>query len=320
MVHARSFSFTDEATSVALPSPIRVPSASGGRLSAPDPSVHLFQLRRLQSQWYQAMFQGDSNDQLPHSTRFKWEMCQRMREWSEALPSGLSGDLREMLDLELRYSYVYCIAPSARTPNITAYDRILIFEHAIAYIGRLYDIAHSDTSKTFYTYHDALRVYFMGSQFFAVLRDAADVLLTGSNVAIPLSLPDEPPAPPLPEGFGRPVGGDSLDRSLDTLEKVSLTLKKYGERWEYGLQLMGSFEMMSARVMSDLKARRELRDAKASAPSQAEQSQGRHQLPISQPIPNYTQRTPLPQHMLSQQGLQEMRWAEGYDSGMSNLR
>ncbi|KAK0641669.1 fungal-specific transcription factor domain-containing protein [Cercophora newfieldiana] len=316
MVHARAFSFIDDAISVALPAPLRAPPSPGGRAQAPDASVHLFKLRRLQSVWYQTLFQCDSSDQLPDATSFTWKMCHDMRQWSEALPNGLAVDLREMLDLELRYSYVYCIAPSSRAPHMTAYGRKLIFEHAIAYMDRIHAISSSDTSKTFYTYHDALRVYFMGSQFVAVLRDAADVLISGSSVPVPLSLPGQVPAPPLPERFDRSSNGDDLDRSLETLEKVSLTLQKYGQRWEYALQLKGSFEIMSAEVLDGLKARRESRE---SVPSQAEQSQTQHQLPSSQGIPSFTQHAPLPQN-LSQQPLQDMRWAESYNGGLPDLR
>ncbi|KAK0620414.1 fungal-specific transcription factor domain-containing protein [Immersiella caudata] len=319
MVHARPFSFIDDAISVALPAPIRV-TPSGSRSQVPDPSVQLFRLRRLQSKWYQTLFQCDSNDQLPDAACFIWNMCHDMREWSEALPKGLPVDIQEMLDLELRYSYVYCIAPSSRTPHMTAYGRKLIFEHAIAYIDRIHAISNGDTSNTLYTYHDALRVYFMGSQFVAVLRDAADVLISGSSVSVPLTLPGQAPAPPLPERFGRASNGDDLDRSLETLEKVSLTLNKYGQRWEYALQLKGSFEVISAEVLDGLKAREDLRDSRKSAPSQAEQGQGQHQLPVAQTIPNFTQHASLPQHMSSQQPLQDMRWAESYNDRLSDLR
>jgi hypothetical protein len=223
-----------------------------------------------------------------------------------------------MLDLELRYSYVYCIAPSSRTPQITAYGRKLIFEHAIAYIDRIHAVSHSDGNKTFFTYHDALRVYFMGSQFVAVLRDAEDLLLSGTNISAPLSAPGQAPTPPLPERFSLSSTGDDLDRSLETLEKASLTLGKYGERWDYALQLKGSFEMMSADVLDSLRARRKLRESRESAPSQLEHSQ--QQLPFSPPMSNFAQRTPLPQQISSQQPLQDMGWGQSYNAAMPDLR
>ncbi|KAK3317967.1 fungal-specific transcription factor domain-containing protein [Apodospora peruviana] len=305
MVHARAFSFTDDATGVALPSPGRpaAPIFSGGVITGPastEASLHLFKLRRLQSYWYQTLFQCDPTDPLPDPGSFIWKMCFDMREWSENLPDALPVAIRDMFDLELRYSYVYCVAPSARALHMTDYGRLLIFEHAIAYINRICDVAHTPVNAAFYTYHDALRVYFMGSQFVAVLRDAADVLLSGSSIPMPLSLAGNAPPPPLPERFDRATSGDNLDRSLRLLEKVSLTLKKYGERWEDALSLMRSFEMMSAEVMADLKARRELRQIRQ---AEQQQQQQQHQLqPQGMQNPNLQQQQQ--QHQLQPQGMQ----------------
>jgi len=305
MVHARAFSFTDDAISVALPALARTGTGSKSRTAAPDPSIHLFKLRRLQSGWYQTLFQCNRNDPLPDATSFIWKRCLEMREWSESLPEGLPVDLREMLDLELRYSYVYCIAPSSRTPDMTAYGRMLIFEHSIAYIDRIYEVSHNGRSSAFYTYHDALRVYFMGSQFVAVLHDAADALLSTAGVSVPLAAPGQAPPPPVPERFAG-SGEDNLDRSLRTVERVSLTLRKFGQRWGYALQLLGNFEMLSKDVMDGLRARRELR-----APTLgAEPIQSPQAPPLSQP--GFLQRTQMPQHAPSQQvpSPQEVRWVD----------
>lgn len=257
MVHARAFSFTDDAIAVAFPSATPARGVTGPTGSIPvDPALLHFQLRRAQSHWYQTLFQSDPRDPLPNAASFIWQMCHDMREWAEALPETLPIGTRELFDLELRYSYVYCIAPSARAPHMTAYGRMLIFEHAIAYLDRIYEVAHAVMNTSFYTYHDALRVYFMGSQFVAVLRNDGDALISGANVPVPLSLPGEPSPPPLPK---RTHGVDNLDRSLRSLERVSLTLKKYGERWEDALALMRSFETISSEVLASLEARRSAR-------------------------------------------------------------
>ncbi|KAK0621667.1 fungal-specific transcription factor domain-containing protein [Bombardia bombarda] len=309
MVHARSFSFTDDAISVALPTGSRVnqPSSNGASaagLTSTNPSIQLFKLRRLQSSWYQELFQCDPTDLLPDAPSFLWQMCFDMREWSEGLPNGLPINIREIFDLELRYSYVYCIAPSTRAPHLTAYGRLLIFEHAIAYLDRVHDVATADVNTAFYTYHDALRVYFMGSQFVAVLRDTGNTLLAGLSVPMPHPLPGRAPPPPLPERFDN---ADNLERSLRTLDLVHLTLKKYGERWDDALALMRTFEMISADVRHDLDARRRMREAAA---NQARQAQSQQQSrPPSQPMPVNLQRRPLPQHMAPPPP-QEVRWVD----------
>ncbi|KAK4235044.1 fungal-specific transcription factor domain-containing protein [Achaetomium macrosporum] len=264
MVHARAFSFYDDAAVVALPSPGRVINAlsSGGPTTKKisDASVPLFRLRQLQSGWYQALYQDNPTEALPDATSFIWQKYFEMWEWSESLSANMPAAIREMLDLELRYSYVYCIASSVRGAQVTAYGRFLIFEHVIAYIDRIYDIANQSANAAFYTYHDALRVFFMGSQFSAVLQDARDLLLSGSPISPLLSAPGTVKPPPPPVRLDRGAG-DNLDRSLRCLERVKLILKLYGNRWERALSLMESFESISGEIWKDLTTRRDMRRA-----------------------------------------------------------
>lgn len=330
MVHARAFSFTDDSMSVELPSVARPspPVFSGGAISGPasiEASFYLFRLRQLQSYWYQNLFQTNPLDPIPDPTSFIWQVCLDMRQWSESLPDSLPASIREMLDLELRYSYVYCIAPSARTPNVTDYGRLLIYEHAIFYIDRIHDIAHAEANTAFYTYHDALRVYFMGSQFVAVLRDAPETLLAGPTVRVPFPAPGKPPPPPLPER-GKKSNGEHLQRSLESLEKVAATLKKYGERWEDALSLMASFEMLSSEVMETLRSRIRENEQRLQQPPQPPQLQ-QLQHPQHPQHHQHPQPQQLPQHIIQHNGYQqqpqplpqqshEVRWVDVDIAGM----
>jgi len=259
MVLTRAFSFTDAATNVAWPrlsSFSRRASITGQYLSGCEPALLLFQLRRAQSHWYQALSQADSNP-LPDSS-FAWQMCHEMREWAESLPTTLPMSVRELFDLEVRYSSVYCMSPSAKAPDLTDYGRLFIFEHALAYLTHIYDIAHGGRNPAFYSYHDALRVFFMGSQFVAVLRDAEDMILAGITPPPPPCAMDKMRPPPLPPRMGG-SGIDNLDRSLDCLERTTRTLAKYGERWEDSLLLKRSFEMISQDVIDRLRMRQRMR-------------------------------------------------------------
>jgi hypothetical protein len=298
MVHARAFSFTDEAINVAYPSAnhlSRALSVAGPLTAAPaaDPALLLFQLRRAQSHWYQTLFQSDPNDPLADSATFIWQMCQEMREWGDSLPDTLPPAIRQVFDLELRYSYVYCIAPSARAPHMTAYGRMLIFEHAIAYLDQVYEVAHStatDSAAAFSTYHDALRVFFMGSQFLAVLRDAGDALLAGASVPVPLTLPGKAPPPPIPARLDTGPGHsrDNLDRSARCLARVGMTLQKWGERYRDALSLRDSFEQLSREMRDELNVRMAGRE-------QARQHHAQQQQMDQQQFPSGHYITPPPQ-------------------------
>lgn len=301
MVHARTFSFTDDTVNVAFPSTSsfnRKPSMAGpisGPQSA-DPALLLFQLRRAQSFWYQELYQSDPTP-LSDPSSFVWQMCLDMREWGESLPDTLPFGIRRMFEQELRYSYVYCIAPSARAPQITDYHRTLIFEYSLAYLMTMHEIAHGGLNSSFYTYHDALKVYFMGNQFLAVLRDAEDMLLSGPPVPIPIARPGAAPPPPVPRPqiqHGHPMD-DSCGRSLRCLESVPQTLEKYGERWEDAVMLQQSFSQLCIETLDRLR-RRQMQSASM------EQHQSQY--------PNGTSAAPPPgpTHSQSHQQPREIRW------------
>ncbi|KAI1308056.1 fungal-specific transcription factor domain-containing protein [Xylaria venustula] len=257
MVFTRPFSFTDAAANVAFPRPSsfsRRASITGQYLSSCEPALLLFQLRRAQSHWYQILSQSDTVP-LPNAD-FIWQICREMQEWAERLPNTLPIGVRELFDLELRYSFVYCMSPSVKSPTLTDYARLFIFEHAIAYLDHIYEIAHSGRSIGFYSYHDALRVFFMASQFVAVVRDAEDLLLSGI-------MPQPPPystalPPPLPRRMGGP-GFDNLERSLGCLERTARTLAKYGERWDDSVSLRQTFDLISQDVVDRLRMRRQIK-------------------------------------------------------------
>ncbi|KAL2159482.1 hypothetical protein VTH06DRAFT_2487 [Thermothelomyces fergusii] len=265
MVHARSFSFYDDAVSVALPSSaLAAGTLSGLSVLKPpaDPSIPLFKLRQLQSAWYQTLYQGNPTESLPDVTSFIWQKCSEMSEWSKELPVDLPAPIREMLDLELRYSYVYCIASTARGSQVSAYGKLLIFDQVIEYVDKMYEIANLTEKAAFYTYHDALRVFFMGSQFVAVSREAGDLLLSGSPIPVPRPAPGKVPPPLRPASLDRGTN-DILDRSLRCLERIKLTLRLFGNRWEQALSLMDSFEIISSEVWKDFTTKRAVRDATA---------------------------------------------------------
>lgn len=303
MVHARTFSFTDNSVNVAFPSS---PSKEGGpkamtTAQSSDPALLLFQLRRAQSFWYQDLYQSHAIAPLREPSAFVWRMCLEMREWGDSLPNNIPIPVRQMFDQELRYSYVYCIAPSARAPEITDYHRILIFEYTIAYLDTMYEIAHNGLNSTFYSYHDALKVYFMASQLIAVLYDAEDMLLMGSGVHPPATRPGTAPPPPIPRRAqvpGTPYQ-DNIALSLSCLDRVDQTLGKFGERWEESGMLKTGFEAISGETLDRLRARRDMQNVALDQHQQGQFPNG-GQMPL--------QGQAQPQQQQQQQQPRDIRW------------
>lgn len=264
MAHARAFGFTDDSINVDYPSSsvgrltsARRNSIPKGTITGPQdtqPAKLFFEFRRKQSYWYQILFQSEPTP-LPDASAFIWQMCLDMREWSESLPNTLPVPIRELFDLELRYSYVYCLAPSARGPHLTPYTRALIFEHAIAYVNSIHTIARRSNydNAAFHTYHDVLKLYFIATQLVTVLKDGFDALLSGALPQIPITRPGAAPPPPLPP---RQLPAESnLSRSLRCLRQVVEAFQRFGERWDNALPLKESFEVISSELWGWLRVR-----------------------------------------------------------------
>ncbi|KAF4815723.1 Positive regulator of purine utilization [Colletotrichum siamense] len=286
MSRARSFSFTDDSVNVEYPSPSAPPSGAITGTQSADPALLLFQLRRVQSEWYQTLHQGDSAP-LPDPASFIWQMCLEMREWHENLPEkdSLPAGIRELFELELRHSYVYCLAPSDRSPHLTDYARKLIFEHAIAYMNTIHAVAHNSVNPAFYTSLDALKVYFVAMQFFTVFSAARELLLSEQRIIPPITRPGTAPPPPLPH---RQMGGeDNVDRSIRCLQQVVETLGKFSERFDIASSLKDGFESISSELFSWLQVRRQMRDQQ---PQQQHHQHQQHQQMPPGPSP------PQPQH------------------------
>jgi hypothetical protein len=256
MVHARAFSFTDDSTSVAYPSPPATiaPGTAGSNLSGPqslETALLLFQFRYVQSGWYQELFQS-SRDPLQQASTYIWQVCHEMREWSESFPDTLPLVFKDFYDLELLYSYVYCLAPSCRVPAVSDYSKTLIFEYSIAYMQKIFPISRDPINTAFYTYHDALRVYFVGSQFMAVLNENPDQILKGIIPYTPI-VPGAPPPPPFPTN----TGADNVDRSINCITHIKETLKTFGNRWDDSQALLSSFEAQAEPLLASLRRRKQ---------------------------------------------------------------
>lgn len=215
-----------------------------------ETALLLFQFRQIQSTWYQELFQS-SRDQLQNSSVYIWQMCQEMREWSESFPESLQLVFKEYFDLEILYSYVYCLAPSCRVSTVSTYGKTLICEYSMAYMQKIFPISQDPINKAFYTYHDALRVYFVGSQFLAVLSENLDQLLNGIITYVP-SLAGSSPPPPLPPN----AGVDNVGRSIKCITHVKETLKTFGVRWADSKVLLANFTSQAESLLGALHRRK----------------------------------------------------------------
>lgn len=261
MVHARSFSFTDDSTSVVfptdhstpMPANIGSPGAKAGPQSL-ETALLFFQLRCSQSSWYQELFQS-CRAPLQNPDRYLWHVCQEMREWSDSFPDTLPLAFKDFFDLELLYSYVYCLTPNCRVETVSDYGKSLIFEYSMAFMQKIFPISRDPVNIAFYTYHDALRVYFVGTQFLVVLSEnqiTQDRLLAGNVPYIP-PVPGTPPPPPIPLNTGL----DNVERSINCIMHITETLKTFGNRWDDSQALHSSFKLRASSLLDNLHRRKQ---------------------------------------------------------------
>ena len=254
LVYARAFSFTDASVNVefptmktAIPAQETKPMLNGPRST--EPAVLLLRLRCLQSNWYQELFQS-GRQSSPDDVPYIYQMCSEMHQWSQTLPDTLPSTYKEYFELELLYSYVYCLAPIFRANHVPRYGKALIFEYCIAYMQKFFPISQ-DLVSVFYTYHDALRVFFVASQFLEVFCDNQDQLLDGVPVPSPITR-SSPAPPPLPPG----AGSHNVNRSINCINQIKETLGTFGKRWGNAGALLSSFEIHAETLVNSLHKRR----------------------------------------------------------------
>ncbi|KAK1780047.1 fungal-specific transcription factor domain-containing protein [Copromyces sp. CBS 386.78] len=259
LAHARAFSFADDA----LPSEVRDALADTPNKDSPtaEASTYLYRLRRLQSTWYQSLFQGSPSHPLPDSTAFIWRMCRDMHAWLSTLPVSLNASMRQMLELEMYYSHVFCISPGIRSPHLSTYGELLIFEYAISYINGLCGLADAPINTALYTFHDVLRLFFVGTQFAAILRsEAADILLFSPHtISHSASQQGGVAPPPLPRKRMSDTNTTlpNIDRAITALGQIGKLLEWYGARWEDALSLRETFQMYSQDLMETLRGKKQ---------------------------------------------------------------
>ncbi|KAA8629195.1 hypothetical protein SMACR_03742 [Sordaria macrospora] len=259
LAHARAFSFADDA----IPSEVRDALADSPNKDSPttEASTYLYRLRRLQSTWYQSLFQGSPSHPLPDSTAFIWRMCHDMHTWFSTLPVSLNASIRQMLELEMYYSHVFCISPGIRSPRLSTSGELLIFEYAISYISGLCGLADAPINTALYTFHDVLRLFFVGTQLAAILRsEAADILLFSPHtISHSASQQGGVAPPPLPRKRISDINTTllNIDRAITALGQIGKLLEWYGARWEDALSLGETFQMYSQDLMETLRGKKQ---------------------------------------------------------------
>ncbi|KAI1000289.1 hypothetical protein K3495_g7905 [Podosphaera aphanis] len=253
MVHARPFSFTDDSINVSLPSlEPQLFSKMPDSPSLAEPknlyiAVKLFKFRIIQSSWYQKTFQSDQ-DPYQNSSTYIWQVCRDMQSWANSCQKNLPDPFRELFDLELFYSYVYLFTPPSNLKATSACEKKFIFEYSIKYIQKISSSLVDPAYGVLYNYHDALRVFFVGSQFLSILAENQDHFLNFFSLSPSL----EEFLPPLSSNLQT----DNIDRISMFITQIKEILTIFGCRWEDAKVLLSSLEPQLEKINKTLNIRK----------------------------------------------------------------
>jgi hypothetical protein len=188
MVLQRPFSFSDDSIDVQIPrvSSDEKESALGswnGTLVPMAAATHLFKLRRLQSEWYQDFYHTGDIPMKDFETYCK-PRRDALSNWFKEIPTTISQVIRDWLTLEYHYIQVYLSAPSPKIPQPSDEAWRTIFTHAVSYSVRFADILSDINHRIMYTFHDALRTYYVGRNLLQAIWDKEDKVLDQNNIAV----------------------------------------------------------------------------------------------------------------------------------------
>jgi Fungal specific transcription factor domain/Fungal Zn(2)-Cys(6) binuclear cluster domain len=270
----RAFTFTDDSASVPLPGvPHSTIPADPGREPGPQlflrslqPSLYLFDIRRVQSSLYQET-RLSNRSEWPSSTASAYtnSILSDVRSWFNTVPAALSQNQIVFFQLESLYSQIVALAPSCRIPNISELHRTLIFEYAIQYADQLHPITRDNNWHAFFTVAEVHRIDFTSRQFVSVMWEAFDHLLSG---ALPHESPVSSPqsdgrsttaaSPPSPN-ISRPTSAlENTVRAMrclnKTLDILSYASKRFGKSCS---TLHSQFEQESAVLINKLRMKQQ---------------------------------------------------------------
>lgn len=186
MVLQRPFTVSDDSVLVDLPK-LEDPEVARhivvrGTLTPMAAAIHLFKLRQLQSEWYQDLHLSGSEPVKDPEGYFR-KRTNLLEEWLASMPKSITPSTRDWLYLEWYYLNVYAAAPCPKIPRPCDEAVIQVFKNCANYAIMFRNILRNPNTRFVYTYHDALRTYFIGNNFLHAIWHSSDTVVNANNVA-----------------------------------------------------------------------------------------------------------------------------------------
>lgn len=190
----RTFSFTDDSASdVFLPSSSSTNSSSSSRSNSQlfsrslEPSLFLFDIRRVQSALYQTSTCSSRNEWTnATSTQYLKAILSDVEGWYITIPPHVLEKHRDYFLSESLYSQVLVLSPSEHIPlkNMSDSSKTHLFQCAAEYVNLMQSVINNSSGHAFLTHADILRVRYIGKQVLAVMWSSLDLLISGTQTTM----------------------------------------------------------------------------------------------------------------------------------------
>ena len=242
----RAFSFTDDSASeVPLPESASDSSPSQVFQRSLKPSLYLFDIRRVQSSFYQTM-RWATRSQWPLATAATYasSVSNDIHAWYGTIPPTLPQRHLMLFNLERLYCQILVVSPNQRVPasSMTDLNKELVFEYSSQYADLLQPIAQDVNWHAYLTYADICRAKYVGQKFVEVMWSDFDRLIKTTHVVREGSL------------TSNNVPLDNGQRATVCLRKIIEILDFARHRWAMP-EMREKFEQESAVLFSRLKSR-----------------------------------------------------------------
>lgn len=277
----RTFSFTDDSASdVYLPSGSSTTSSGGQRSSSQifsrslEPSLFIFDIRRVQSALYQTSACSSRNEwSQGTSTQYITSILSDIRGWYATIPSHVLDHHGAYFLLESLYSQILVVSPSEHVPLSIMGDasKTHLFQCATEYTDLMQSVTQDTSRHAFLTHADMLRVKYIGKQVLAVMWSGLDLLLSGTQTT-------------LSGEFSMASPAERCTKAITCLRQI-LDILEYGsKRWGLGVP-REKFEQESAVLLGRLKNRLQELNAYAMPATIPPQQQQLNTYPMPTTIP-----------------------------------
>ncbi|RMD43260.1 hypothetical protein DV735_g1869, partial [Chaetothyriales sp. CBS 134920] len=263
------FTFTDDsAPGVPLPTETADSKTQSHLfLHSIRPSLYLFDIRRIQSAFYQiTRYSSRLPWTAPQASDYISSVSSDIHSWHLSIPLSLPQEHMLFFCLERFYSFILVNAPNQKVPaaNMTELSKALVFEYCTQFASLLGPVLHNQDLHPVLTYPDILRVRWVGQQFLNVMWSDTDRLLRTQHITTGSTSPHA-------------SAQDNCSRAISCLQQITELLDWAVRRWDMP-DLKHKFEHESGVLMVRL---RNWQHELATPPYL--QSQSQNQVPSFQP-------------------------------------